>query len=186
MVLGGWQVGAVHRYQTGSPVIMNSFAPSPPFSGGNFKYSLVPGVAIYSPDKSSFNPESPTGCSENSVDGTFTSNTTNNYFNCAAFIDQNAPGLVAQRGYTFGNLPLTLGNVRSDSYFSEDFAIVKRTAITEGQSLILKVDIPNAFNRHIFGTLDGFVGSSTFGIPKGPRAVINASRVIQITLRYQF
>lgn len=186
VVLGGWQVGAVHRYQTGSPVIMNSFAPSPPFSGGNFKYSLVPGVAIYSPDKSSFNPELPTGCSENSVDGTFTSNTTNNYFNCAAFIDQNAPGLVAQRGYTFGNLPLTLGNVRSDSYFSEDFAIVKRTAITEGQSLILKVDIPNAFNRHIFGTLDGFVGSSTFGVPKGPRGVINASRVIQITLRYQF
>jgi hypothetical protein len=185
-VLGGWQIGAVHRYQSGSPVIMNSFAPSPPFSGGNFKYSLIPGVPIYSPNKASFNPSLASGCTENPANGTFTSNTTNNYFNCAAFLDQNAPGLVAQRGYSFGNLPLTLGNVRSQHYFSEDFSIIKRTAIAEGHSLILKVDIPNAFNRHIFGTLDGFVGDSTFGVPKGPRNVINAIRQIQITLRYQF
>jgi carboxypeptidase family protein len=185
-VLGGWQIGGVHRYQTGSPVAMNSFAPSPSFSGGNFEYSLIPGVPIYSPNKSSFNPALPTGCTENPTDGTFTSNTANNYFNCAAFLDQNAPGLVAQRGYTFGNLPLTRGDIRSEHYFSEDFAITKRTAIAEGHSLILKVDLPNAFNRHIFGTLDGFIGDSTFGVPKGPRATINAVRKIQLTLRYQF
>ena len=185
-VLGGWQVGGVHRYQTGTPVIMNSFAETPVFSGGNFKYSLIPGVPIYSPNKSSFNPELPTGCTLVPSTGLFTSNTTNNYFNCAAFFDQNAPGLVAQRGYEFGNLPLTLGNVRSDNYYSEDFAITKRTSIAEGHTLLLKVDLPNAFNRHIFGTLDGNITSSTFGIPKGPRGTINASRVIQITLRYQF
>ena len=186
-VLGGWQVGGVHRYQSGSPVIFNNFATSPPFSGGNFKYSRVSGVSIYSPNKSSFDPSLPTGCSEN-VDGTFSSMTSNNYFNCAAFFDQNAPSLVAQRGYLFGDLPLTLGNVRSDHYFSEDLAIVKRTVIAEGHSLILKVDIPNAFNRHIFGTLDGSVGfnNSAFGVPKGDRGTINAIRQIQITLRYQF
>lgn len=184
-VLGGWQIGAVHRYQSGSPVIMNSFAPSPPFSGGNFKYSLIPGVSIYSPNKSSFNPALGSGCTENPADGTFTSKTTNNYFNCAAFLDQNAPGLVAQRGYLFGNLPMTLGNVRSEHYFNEDFSIIKRTALTEGHSLIFKVDIPNLVNRHDFGTLDGFLGDSTFGAPKG-MAVNNPARRIQITLRYQF
>ena len=186
-VLGGWQLGGVHRYQSGSPVIFNSFAQSPPFSGGNFKFSRLPGVSIYSPNKSSFDPSLPSGCSEN-PDGTFSSKTTNNYFNCAAFFDQNADSLIAQRGYEFGNLPLTLGNVRSQHYFSEDFAIVKRTAITETHSLIFKADIPNAFNRHIFGTLDGNVGpdNSTFGVPKGPRGVINARRQIQLTLRYQF
>jgi len=186
-VLGGWQISAVHRYQSGSPVIMNSFAPSPPFSGGNFKYSRVAGVSIFSPNKSSFNPALPTGCHEN-ANGTFSSVTTNNYFNCAAFLDQNADSLVAQRGYLFGDLPLTLGNVRSEHYFSEDFAIIKRTALTEGHSLIFKADIPNAFNRHIFGTLDGQIGfgDTTFGVPKGPRATINAVRQIQITLRYQF
>jgi hypothetical protein len=186
-VLGGWEISGLQRYQSGSPVIMNSFAPSPPFSGGNFKFSRVPGVPIFSPNKSSFNPALPTGCSEN-PDGTFSSKTTNNYFNCAAFLNQNADSLVAQRGYVFGDLALTLGNVRSDHYFSEDFTVIKRTAITEGHYLILKVDIPNAFNRHIFGTLDGNVGpdNSTFGIPKGPRGVINARRQIQIMLRYQF
>ncbi len=186
IVLGGWQVGGVHRYQSGSPVAMNSFAPSPPFSGGNFKYSLIPGVPIYSPNKSSFDPALPSGCTENPTDGTFTSNTTNNYFNCAAFLDQNAPGLVAKRGYVFGNLPLTRGDIRSEHYFSEDFSIIKRTVLAEGHSLIFKADIPNAFNRHIFGTLDGFIGDSTFGVPKGPRATINSRRVIQLTLRYQF
>jgi hypothetical protein len=199
-ILGGWQIGAVHRYQTGSPVIFNNaFSSSPPFTIGTFKYSRIPGVPIYSPNKSNFDPSFGfSGCNRDDATGLFTpqhvvdSNgvdlgpSTNQYFNCAAFIDPNAPGLVAQRGYVFGDLPLTLGNVRSDNYFSEDFAIVKRTQIVEGQSLILKVDIPNAFNRHIFGTLDGDIRSSTFGIPKGPRNVINASRVIQITLRYQF
>jgi Carboxypeptidase regulatory-like domain len=184
-VLGGWQLGAVHRYQSGSPVTFNSFAQSPPFSGGNFKYSRIPGVSIYSPNKSSFNPELPSGCQEN-PDGTFSSKTTNNYFNCAAFFDQNADSLIAQRGYEFGDLPLTLGNARSQNYFSEDFSIIKRTAITEGHSLIFKADIPNAFNRHVFGTLDGFLLDSTFGVPKGGRGVINAVRRIQLTLRYQF
>jgi hypothetical protein len=184
-VLGGWQVGGVQRYQSGSPVIFNSFAQSPPFSGGNFKYSRVPGVPIFSPNKSSFNPSLPSGCTENS-NGTFSSLTSNNYFNCAAFFDQNADTLINQRGYQFGNLPLTLGNVRSEHYLSEDFSIIKRTAITETHSLVFKADIPNAFNRHIFGTLDGFLLDSTFGVPKGPRGVINSRRQIQLTLRYQF
>jgi hypothetical protein len=199
-ILGGWQVGAVHRYQTGSPVIFNNaFGSSAPFTNGTFKYSRIPGVPIYSPNKSHFDPSFGfSGCNRDDATGLFTpmhvidSNgndlgpSINQYFNCAAFIDPNAPGLVAQRGFVFGDLPMTLGNVRSDSYFSEDFAITKRTQIVEGQSLILKVDIPNAFNRHIFGTLDGDIRSSTFGIPKGPRNVINASRVIQFTVRYQF
>jgi Carboxypeptidase regulatory-like domain len=184
-VLGGWQIGGVHRYQSGSPTVFNSYAQSPPFSGGNFRYSLVPGAPIYSPNKSSFNPALPSGCSEN-LDGTFSSVTNNNYFNCGAFFDQNADSLITQRGYKFGNLPFTVGNIRSEHYFSEDFAILKRTAITESHSLIFKADLINAFNRHIFGNLDGYPLDSTFGVPKGPRGVINSRRQIQLSLRYQF
>ena len=60
------------------------------------------------------------------------------------------------------------------------------TAINETSSIIFKVDIPNAFNRHVFDTLDGGVTDGTFGAPKGNLAVVSPVRQIQLTLRYEF
>ena len=186
-VLGGWQVGGVHRYQSGSPVLINAFASSNPFSNGNFRFSQVPGVPLISANASGFNPfGGNSGCTSH-PDGTFTPNSSNNYFNCAAIIDPNAPDLVAARGYTFGNMPVFFSGIRSPGYINEDFSIIKRTAITEGQFITFKVDFPNAFNRHVFGQLDGNPFSGTFGVPGGGgHSVLNASRQIQLTLRYEF
>jgi hypothetical protein len=73
---------------------------------------------------------------------------------------------------------------------NEDFAIIKSTRIYETQTLTFKFDIPNAFNRHIFGRRDGKIGSSTFGAPGQANfnglTVLNAPRRLQLTLRYQF
>ena len=195
-VLGGWEVGAVHRYQSGSPIIINEFATSNPFSNGNFRFTVLPGVPLISPNAASFNPglaaRPPTGTNFNSgcspnPDGTFSSNSSNNFFNCAAIIDPNAAGLLASRGYTFGNLPTTLPYLRSPGYINEDFSILKKTALSEGHTLTFKADIPNAVNRHVFSQLDGNPFSSTFGVAGGgARSVLNPPRDIQFTLRYQF
>jgi hypothetical protein len=186
-VLGGWSLGGVLRYQSGTPTILNTFVPSPPGTDGAFRLSLVPGVPILAPNHGSFNATNGanSGCTENPADGTFTPNSTNNFFNCAAFIDPNASGSVASRGYTYGNAPLVLGNVRSQNYYNEDFSILKRTTIHENHAIIFKADIPNAFNRHIFSTLDGWPGDSTFGAPKS-LSVASPVRKIQFTLRYEF
>ncbi len=188
-ILGGWQIAGVQRYQSGTPTILNTFVAAPPGTDGAFRLSLVPGVPLLAPNHGSFNPTSTSsansGCLENTANGTFTPNSANNFFNCAAFLDPNASGLLAQRGYVYGNAPLVLGNIRSQAYFNEDFAIQKQTAIHENHVIIFKVDIPNAFNRHVFGTLDGWVGDSNFGAPKG-LTVASPTRQIQLTLRYQF
>ena len=189
-VLGGWEVGAVHRYQSGAPFLLNAFATSAPFTGGNFRYSLIPGVPLLDPNHSSFNPFAPSGCKpdpNNPGNGTFIPNTSNNFFNCAAFLDSNASNLVAQRGYVFGNAPVMFSGIRGPHYINEDFSILKKTTLLEGQSLIFKVDFPNGFNRHSFGAFDGNVTSGTFGSPGGGgHSVLNPPRQIQLTLRYQF
>ncbi len=185
--LGGWEVGGVQRYQSGTPTVLNNYGNSAPFTDGGFRFSVRPGVPLLDPNHGSFNPALPTGCNED-ANGNFTPYGTNNFFNCAAFFDPNSSALVTQRGYVYGNAPLILGNVRSQHYVSEDFSLIKRTTLSEKHALIFKMDIPNAFNRHIFGTLNGAPNSwnTSFGQPKGFPSTINAVRVIQLSLRYQF
>jgi hypothetical protein len=185
-VLGGWQVGGVHRYQAGSPVRIYTEGSSAPFSNGNFRFVHIPGVPLLSPNASSYDPFAASGCRAN-PDGTFVAKTSNNFFNCAALLDPNAADLVAARGYTFGDLPPFLSGLRSPGYRNEDFSIIKRTVLTETQILTFKVDIPNAFNRHTFNNLDGSPTSDTFGRPGyGDHQVLNGARQIQLTLRYEF
>jgi Carboxypeptidase regulatory-like domain len=186
-VLGGWEVGGVQRYQSGTPSVSGFFGASPPGTDGGWRLSLLPGVPILDPNHGSYNHALPSACQEDQTTGLFAPASTNNFFNCAAFFDPNASTLVTKRGYVYGNIPLILGNVRSQPYFSEDFSIIKRTVISENHAIIFKVDIPNAFNRHVFGTIGVNPSfNSNFGQPKGFPNTVNSVRVIQLTLRYQF
>jgi hypothetical protein len=203
-VLGGWQVGGVMRYQSGVPFIpFASYAKNTNFGTSNTRLSRIPGVPLLSPNHGSYDPFSPqpSGCAEN-PDGTFSNQhfidannvdqgpSTNNFFNCAAFLDPNAPSLVAQRGYTFGNLSKVFGNVRSPVYKNEDFSLIKRFTLYEGHVLSFKADFVNLFNRHTLARGDGCVTCSTFGRPGaqfgGSPGSLNGQKIIQLTFRYQF
>ncbi|HZU44715.1 MAG TPA: TonB-dependent receptor, partial [Terriglobales bacterium] len=190
-VLGGWQIGGVQRYQSGQP---NSFG----CNGGQFfefipgyngciRFNRVAGQSLLSPTASSFDFAAATnggvGCTEN-PDGTFSAPAAvATFFNCGAFFDPNAASLVAQRGYVFGNMPRITGEVRSQRYVNEDFSIIKRVSLTEAQSITLKAELINAFNRHVFGRYDTGPTDGSFGAAFG---TVDQSRKVQFTLRYQF
>jgi len=189
-VVGGWEIGGVQRYQSGQPIAFGGGTGVPGFSG-SIRLNRVPGQPLLSPTAGSFNVGQVflngccTVCTENLSNGTFTAPAgVATYFNCAAFIDPNPNLVVKSRGsYAFGNFPRITGEVRSYRYINEDFSISKRTQIREGHSIILKAELINAFNRHVFtrpdaGPTDGSFGSS-FGTIEDPRKV-------QFTLRYQF
>jgi hypothetical protein len=193
-VAGGWQISGVHRYQSGSPTVINEYATANPFSGGNYRLSLIPGVPALNKNAAHWTPQNNgtwnSGCAE--TQGLFTPNgPTNGPGNCLAFVDPSAATELTPNGpvqqYVFGNIPPVVSWWRSPGYKNEDFAILKRTTITEGRDILFKLDIPNAFNRHVFGGIDGWPGDQFFGVPGGSgHGVINAPRNIQATLRYEF
>jgi len=191
-VLGGWQVSGIQRYQTGSPTVINEYATANPFSTGNYRFSLIGGQAVFPAQAGHWTPAQNgtwnSGCVEQ-ANGTWTPASAANPVtaNCSAFLDPSKAGLAAGGGYVFGNLPTVAGWWRSPGYKNEDFSIIKRTTVREGQVLMFKLDIPNAFNRHTFGAIDGYMGDTFFGVPGGSgHNVINAARTLQATLRYEF
>jgi hypothetical protein len=191
-VLGGWQVGGVQRYQSGQPLSFScnggQFGGPIPGYDGCIRLNRVPGQPLLSSTASSFDGPAATNASnvgcKPQPDGTFIAPAgVATYFNCAAFFDPNAANLVAQRGYVFGNMPRITGEVRSQKYFNEDFSIIKRLRVTESQSLTLKADLVNAFNRHVFSRPDAGPADGTFGAVFG---TVDGSRKVQFALRYQF
>ena len=86
-------------------------------------------------------------------------------------------------GFLFGNTPRVTGEDRNYIYKNEDFSFLKETPIGERGALIFKVELLNAFNRHIFGTPDTQPYDTFYGVPTYD---IDGSRKIQLTGRITF
>jgi len=190
-LLGGFQVGAVHRYQSGQPLSFCCSSGIPTY--GRIRPGLVPGQTILSEAarNGTFDPLSPNPASRT-------------YFNRAAFYDVNAVcNQDANGNYTrnspfgcrlpteplrFGDMPRTLGNVRSNTFFNEDINILKKTPLTENVTLEFRTEIFNVFNRTVFRSPNTFDATNpsintNFGRVFGQS---NTPRIIQFGLKLLF
>jgi hypothetical protein len=169
-LLGGWQVGAIQRYQSGQPL---------PFycaSGSNmpgwdncFRFNPVAGQSVYNSaiNQPGYNPLN-------------TPYLNNNYF-----ADPNPNPSAPQ---AFGQLARVTG-FRMQSYYNEDVNLAKRFHFTESTFIELRADAFNIANRHAFAEpynlnpSPGNTATTNFGYVN---STINAPRTIQVEMRLQF
>jgi hypothetical protein len=162
-VLGGWQIGAVLRYQSGVPISFGC-ASSVPGWDNCIRFSRT-GQQIFNP---------------NVVNGGFDP-FTQRYFNRGAFVDPNA-----NRGngpYQLGNFPRNNGDARAPHYYNEDFSVIRNFTLHESFVLQAKAEFLNAFNRHIFSMPNANPNDPNFGLVNN---TIDLPRSVQFTLRLNF
>lgn len=206
--ISGFEIGAVQRYQSGQPTSFGCANGIPGYQNC-IAFSRVPGSSLASPArKGHIDPFRklkegyPNVGSDPNVDSEFNGLTSTG--NAAYSQFQNAPAIYDQNNsfnrvtrakqvgncatcdngnFAFGNIPRVTAEIRNYKYLNEDFSFLKKTPITEGTTLILKVELLNAFNRHTFSTPDTQPYDYTFGVPTG---TINGPRQMQLTARFQF
>jgi Carboxypeptidase regulatory-like domain len=188
LIVGGWQIGGVQRYQSGQPL---SFGCADGIPGWDncIRFTRIPGSDLASHvkhinpfyrDQNGPNPR---------INSLFNGLKRPDAGGYAAL--QPNPALISQnafvnRGtgpYSFGNMPRVSTDVRNGAYYNEDFSLIKNFHVTEGVFFQLKGEFLNALNRHIFSTPDLNPYDNTYGVPGG---TIDGPRNVQITGRITF
>lgn len=172
-LVGGFQIGAVHRYQSGQPLSFGCAAGIPTY--GCIRYNQVPGQPLLSEAvrNGTFDPNAPT-------DRTLPKAQQRNiYINPLAFADPNA-NRQPNEPFRFGTMPRTIGDVRSPRFYNEDVSFIKKTPVTETVVLEFRTEVFNIFNRTILrrpntsGATDPNPDSAfgrIFGQSNNPRAI---------------
>ena len=166
-LVGGWEVGGINNLESGAPATF-ACATGLPGDSPCFRFSLNPGVPIYSAAKLSghFNP------------------LTDLYFNPAAFTDPNNNARIsAGGGYQYGNLPRNVGFVRFPTSPNSSFSLIKHFAVTQRTNVELRGELFNAFNQHRLGTPNLNPNTTAFGQITGTQ---NSARTGQLVLRINF
>ncbi|MBC7926846.1 MAG: TonB-dependent receptor [Bryobacteraceae bacterium] len=122
-LIGGWQLGWVTRYQSGTPISVGASNVLPIFGGGN-RPNLVRDVDPQL-KRSGFDPAKD------------------------KLININAFSQPAD--FTFGNAPRVLRNARNFAYFNENVNVSKYFRMTETINVQFRAEFFNVFNRVVFG-----------------------------------
>ncbi len=211
--IGGWQLGAIQRYQSGQPIGFGC-ASGIPYYQNCIQFTQGPAAGpgndfasqAYKHNKngpSIFNGESwfkPAYRAPGTNSGTDPGIPMSE----AAFVDQNREGQNWPRPYTpgcaapgappcsltpfsFGNLSRETEAITGPRYLAEDISLIKDFHITEKVNFELKGEAFDVFNRHRMGLPDLQPGDSTgnqgFGIPTGTDY---GPRNLQVTGRVTF
>ncbi len=180
-VVGGWELGAIQRYESGQPVDFGCAAGAAYFQNC-FRFTLGSGAfgsnfasSDYRKNKngpSYFNQKSwfkqayrPSGAGGTTDPGVPLAN--------AAFVDMNREGVTSTGQYwlrtpspscadgcsydpfVFGTgIPRVTEAITGPMWLSEDFSLLKNFSITERMKFQFKVEAIDAFNRHRMGLPD--------------------------------
>ena len=213
LAIGGWQIGAIQRYQSGEPISFGC-ASGIPFYQNCITYTAGPASAggtsfasaAYKAKKngpSYFNQQSWFKPAYNTIasSGPLVALTD------AAFVDQNSefgpdrhftPGCAAFNGgnacsfdpFSLGNIPRVTNKITGPNYLAEDISLLKDFHITERLTFQLKGEGFDIFNRHRMalpdtspGDLCNGTGCTGFGIPT---ATDYGPRNLQVSGRITF
>ena len=158
-VVSGWGLDGVTTLQRGFPVKISD-------SVGNSLTALSLGTGGLRPDVVP-------GCDKN-TSGSAAARI-NGWFNKACFT--NAPA------WGFGDESRVDATLRQQGVDNFDFAIFKRTNITERADIEFRTEFFNLFNHPQFGPPNGTFGSATFGAVTN---TVNLPRLIQFGLKFSF
>ena len=167
VLLGGWRIGAIQRYQSGQAL---PFYCASGVSGWDncFRFDVVPGQSVFNPaiHQPGFNA------------------LTTPYLNNSYFADPNGN---ANAPMVFGQLSRVTG-FRMQPFLNEDVNLAKSFNFTETVSLELRADAFNIGNRHIFAQ-PGNLGpqpnnvSTSFGLITG---TVDSPRAVQLEMSLRF
>ncbi|HEV2912459.1 MAG TPA: TonB-dependent receptor [Pyrinomonadaceae bacterium] len=196
-LLGGWQVSAIHRYQSGVPLVVVSANNSgwlntvgfsgfrgavlrpnltgAPIATGNdpsgTRFLVVNGAAFTAPPNFEAPPTFP--------DPTPTDPNHRTPFPIGS---PEYAAYYADPLRFFGSAPPVFDDIRPFPFYTENFSLLKRTHLTETVVFEIRGEFFNIFNRHYYAMPDNNIGSGGFGnsnvINDSPRTVQVGAKII--------
>jgi hypothetical protein len=157
-VLGNWNVSAVHRYQSGSPISVGGCSQT--LAGaGSARCNYVSGQPLLNDSYDPTNPNSP-------------------YLNRAAFVQP--------ANFTYGDVPAVIPQLYQPNQLSEDVAASKNIPFgkSEKNNIEIRASAFNVANRHLMGGLNTTITNANFGTFSNPQS--NLPRNLQFSVRVSF